>query len=292
MGQTPPRAGIGVGFASLPWLFIALCLICIYLGILGVRMFTAMERGAVLAGGLGPFAAIVSTAPSLVLCLAATAVLGPRRFSPAVGFNMFAVVAVVYIGVLLLVTVSEDATVGKRLLVGSEHALELLLVAFLAFDRGRRPQGAASVFGVLGIVVWVVPRFVSLDLMYRTGLLETLSTMPLVTPIAAAASFAIAAASVFLLVSYSPRALRVVSDSFEDRQADLYRRAFAGSGVTDREFDVALLTYRGLSAKKAAQSLLVSESTVKVHLSHVYRKLGIHSKQELIEFIDGFRSEP
>ena len=41
--------------------------------------------------------------------------------------------------------------------------------------------------------------------------------------------------------------------------------------------------------EEIAEALIVSESTVKAHLSHVYRKLGIHSKQELIALIDGYR---
>ena len=55
--------------------------------------------------------------------------------------------------------------------------------------------------------------------------------------------------------------------------------------------DVAVLTYRGHSAKRIAEELLVSESTVKAHLTHIYRKLDVHTKQELIVLIDGYRAK-
>ena len=75
----------------------------------------------------------------------------------------------------------------------------------------------------------------------------------------------------------------------EDWQRNLVKRALAGTEVTERELDVVLLTYRGLSAKKAAQELLVSETTVKAHLHHTSNKLDIHAKQDLIAYLDSFR---
>lgn len=59
--------------------------------------------------------------------------------------------------------------------------------------------------------------------------------------------------------------------------------------MTPRELEVVTYTYRGYSAKKIAETLLVSESTVKAHLTHAYRKLGVHTKQELIALVDNYR---
>ena len=74
-------------------------------------------------------------------------------------------------------------------------------------------------------------------------------------------------------------------------QEELCRQALAGHDITQREMDVAVLTYRGHSAKRIAEELLVSESTVKAHLTHIYRKLDVHTKQELIVLIDGYRAK-
>ena len=38
--------------------------------------------------------------------------------------------------------------------------------------------------------------------------------------------------------------------------------------------------------KHAAEKLFLSESTVKTHISNIYRKTGVHSQQELLDKLD------
>jgi DNA-binding CsgD family transcriptional regulator len=61
-------------------------------------------------------------------------------------------------------------------------------------------------------------------------------------------------------------------------------------GITAREQEVCGLLLKGYSASKIAARLFVSESTVRFHLRNSYRKLGIHSKQELLDLIGTQRS--
>ncbi|MEU0468816.1 response regulator transcription factor [Amycolatopsis sp. NPDC006131] len=51
--------------------------------------------------------------------------------------------------------------------------------------------------------------------------------------------------------------------------------------LTDRERDVALAVGRGLSNSRIAAELHLSESTVKVHLSHVMAKLGAGNRTQV-----------
>ena len=144
-------------------------------------------------------------------------------------------------------------------------------------------------FGLFGVFVLAVPQFVALDVMYRSGVLGLLAELPLVTPVAATGAFAAAAVGIGVLVSFSRRMALQAEAQGENWQESLCREATGAFDITQRELDVVVYTYRGYSAKKIAEALIVSESTVKAHLSHVYRKLGIHSKQELIALIDGYR---
>jgi len=59
-------------------------------------------------------------------------------------------------------------------------------------------------------------------------------------------------------------------------------RAEAGetSGLTGREREIVLLVARGLSNRQIADSLFISEATVKRHLANVYAKLGVSSRGE------------
>ena len=53
------------------------------------------------------------------------------------------------------------------------------------------------------------------------------------------------------------------------------------TALTDRRRQVAILACRGLSNRKIAEKLGVTEGTVKTHLHAIYEKLDIHSRTEL-----------
>jgi DNA-binding NarL/FixJ family response regulator len=51
--------------------------------------------------------------------------------------------------------------------------------------------------------------------------------------------------------------------------------------LTERERQVVHLIAGGLSNKEIGRCLDVSESTIKVHLRHIFVKLGIHNRTAL-----------
>ncbi len=66
----------------------------------------------------------------------------------------------------------------------------------------------------------------------------------------------------------------------------LHRPLVAGetaeSQLTKREAEIAALMSHGLSNKQIARSLQLSELTVKNHVHHILRKLGLHRRNELV----------
>ena len=58
--------------------------------------------------------------------------------------------------------------------------------------------------------------------------------------------------------------------------------------LSRRETDVLFLLAKGRNVGFIMQQLCISEGTAKTHVNHVYKKLGVHSRQELIELIDSF----
>ena len=59
----------------------------------------------------------------------------------------------------------------------------------------------------------------------------------------------------------------------------------ARSGLTDREEEVMYLICVGRSKGYIAETLSISENTVRSHSRHLYAKLGVHSKQELLDLV-------
>ena len=57
--------------------------------------------------------------------------------------------------------------------------------------------------------------------------------------------------------------------------------------LTPQEFQVALVVAGGTTNKEAGASLFISPKTVEFHLGHVYSKLGVRSRTELVPKVAG-----
>ncbi|MEG0375860.1 MAG: LuxR C-terminal-related transcriptional regulator [Raoultibacter sp.] len=57
-------------------------------------------------------------------------------------------------------------------------------------------------------------------------------------------------------------------------------------GLTPREAEVFYLLAKGRNAEYIGNQLVVSSATVKSHIYHIYRKLGINSQQRLMTIVD------
>ena len=62
-------------------------------------------------------------------------------------------------------------------------------------------------------------------------------------------------------------------------------------GLTERETDVFILLAQGRSRKFICDELFIADGTASSHISRVYDKLGVHSKQELLSFVYQFESK-
>ncbi|MGY0691491.1 response regulator transcription factor [Virgibacillus sp. FSP13] len=56
--------------------------------------------------------------------------------------------------------------------------------------------------------------------------------------------------------------------------------------LTNRELGVAYLMKQGLTNNQIANRLLVAEGTVKVHITHVYSKVGQKRRKEVVAFFN------
>ena len=63
----------------------------------------------------------------------------------------------------------------------------------------------------------------------------------------------------------------------------------ANDGLSDREIEVVNLVARGETNREIADTLVIAENTVKVHLRNIYGKLNVRNRQELTAY--ALRSE-
>lgn len=57
--------------------------------------------------------------------------------------------------------------------------------------------------------------------------------------------------------------------------------------LSERQQEVLVLMAQGRNARYIENALTISLSTVQTHIRNIYRKLGVHSRQELLDLIEG-----
>ncbi|HRZ28289.1 MAG TPA: LuxR C-terminal-related transcriptional regulator, partial [Spirochaetota bacterium] len=87
----------------------------------------------------------------------------------------------------------------------------------------------------------------------------------------------------------------VINDRYDDRVGVLViaqqmkgmKDFAAGYNITDRELDVIQCAAAGLSSREIADTLNISERTIQAHLAHIYNKLDVKNRVELINIFKG-----
>ena len=76
------------------------------------------------------------------------------------------------------------------------------------------------------------------------------------------------------------------SRSREDVYALACREVAEEYGLSSRERDVFGMICRGRNLESVAESLGVAQSTVRTHRDHIYQKLGVHNRQEMLDRLE------
>ena len=63
-------------------------------------------------------------------------------------------------------------------------------------------------------------------------------------------------------------------------------RAVSEYSLTVRETEMLSYILRGKSVPAIASETYLSRNTVKTHIVHIYQKINVHSRDELIAFIE------
>ena len=79
----------------------------------------------------------------------------------------------------------------------------------------------------------------------------------------------------------------LMSSSMTGNFADEKQGLSLPEGITVREQEICVLLAQGLTNKQIAESLYISEGTVKNYISSIYDKTGIHDRAKLIVAIKG-----
>lgn len=167
----------------------------------------------------------------------------------------------------------EGSALPKRFALGllvlvAAESLGSLLGVFVV----RAVEGSGATLAVVSFVV--------VYLLLMAGILSFDRSMRALQGPAAAGSGACDAGAVKVGVPETPAAARF------DALGDMERWA-ARYGLSARECEVFEMLARGRNRAYISKELVVSDNTTRTHMKNVYRKLGVHSQQELIDLVDG-----
>jgi DNA-binding NarL/FixJ family response regulator len=88
-----------------------------------------------------------------------------------------------------------------------------------------------------------------------------------------------------------PRALgnRLLEETIGDGILDRNRMRPVRSALTRREWEVVDLLVEGATTWGIAEQLDIRPATVRTHVKHILRKLGVHSREEAIRYVERLR---
>ncbi len=231
----------------------------------------------------------VSISLSTVCCLAEIAVALLIMYmllvrSGSFTFQQVWSIFLVLLGVALLCAASTDpvmASVGASVMAASGSLLVMFVWLVFADVSHHSTLHPFVVFGA-GRIAYEVPSIVA-------GVVPGLDGATVQEPFfSCLALFLLLAFSVLFFDLRDPTLALVFSDfqkSAETPPADTLQSvceaAAQQSGLTARESQVLLLLCQGRTRAYIAETLYLSENTVRGHTQHIYEKLGVHSKTEL-----------
>ena len=230
---------------------------------------------------------------TLVLCggiCALLAVLAWRsRTAQAAVQRSLSLLLALYMAALLVTVLlpNSPALSAERVMVAAGTGLRIYLWMLLTYAACTHRVSAVPAFLVYNALVLSLPissmfTFSAESSPVPHGM-QRLWEPGAIVSIAGIALFVVA----MLAMIASSRRQDTVQRASSSPLADLTREA----GLSGRETQVFELLLKGFSAKVAAQKLGVAESTVVTHTTHIYRKLKVSSRQELLQLAERYQGE-
>lgn len=253
-----------------------------------------------LSWGLGESSVMAGIQYAAGGAIAFAAVLGLIVFRESQKFDVLRLLTLlvsVAIASLVLVTLDLDSTSTTLIGVTSTcFTLGVALLMPLCTSVGRRRK--APIAGLYAVAMGVENIFPMIGWLARDGFYSLFALVVV-------SMFAVVLASLYLCVSHlarnnklpinlsirhlpslaTPKAAPPESEA-EPRNRDVVILIGQYHALTSREQDILLLLLEGRNVPAISDKLVVSRNTVKSHIKSIYRKTGVHSRQELLDFVE------
>lgn len=262
---------------------VALGMLCFVLGV------AYNVEGA--AGPVGAVARVAGFAPEVLAALALWmwVCLSYRSLSAS---GICCVLSIVIAsGLLILALLGDQADMPMFVLLNVDHSLLTMFLWILLVDVSQRSSLPAMAVAAAG---WGLRS----ALFVAGGAVAQLTGLTMTPTLALALVYALLVVLVIAVVANRvgserilarlvPQARATATAGGEVDVASRCSELAAAHGLTARESEVLVLLCRGRSRPYIAETLYLSENTVRNHVKHIYTKLGIHDRQSLLSLVNG-----
>lgn len=197
--------------------------------------------------------------------------------------------AILFLAGMFLGLFSGTYSIGGHIVVITRSTLDFFLWVLLCNVAFNKKAAPLPLFIVCGVLIEVVSWFLSYSIVPHLMSLDTGASMPASDFLVLSTIFALIALVIVVLGAIAlrrqPERPSVAAPSPHVAELGIPAHRIDEFKLTAREVEVVRLFAQGHSMKKVASLLFISTSTAQSHIKSGYRKLGVHSKDELIELI-------
>ena len=194
-------------------------------------------------------------------------------------------------GLLILALLGDQADMPMFVLLNVDHSLLTMFLWILLVDVSQRSSLPAMAVAAAG---WGLRS----ALFVAGGAVAQLAGLTMTPTLALALVYALLVVLVVAVVANRvgserilarlvPQARTAAGSGGEVDVAARCAELAATHGLTARESEILALLCRGRSRPYIAETLYLSENTVRNHVKHIYAKLGIHDRQSLLSLVNG-----
>lgn len=188
---------------------------------------------------------------------------------------------------------TELLSVGNFPIIAGKIAFEFFVWLLIIINSRNKHVSSILPAALYLLLAIAMPHFVSVCILQHGSALSLSPDTYVLLGTTIVSAFAVSAIVNIILICFLTKSGKgqELSSPSTDPLDGVYDRVQEALGLSTREMDIVRLACRNQNAKKIASELFIAESTVYTHLKRIYRKATVHSKQELIDLIEGFKAE-
>lgn len=232
--------------------------------------------------------ALMNGMATLIVALVIAGVLAllalcPTRFRFEHAYRPFYLIALAGALALPFACLDKDQAVGYALNTAGYHVFCMFMWVIIAACCHNYPERCLRIYGFVG-GLWSAGAICGVALAQA---LPTELSYETVSAIVLASVVALSLCYLFVFTEHDAGRLAQIIPTrhrrpFKEKCANVAQRY----KLSSREHEVMALIAQGRDTAAIQERLALSASTVQTHRAHIYQKLGIHNKQELIDVIE------